>query len=79
MSRTPACSGSSCLDSELEGGRPVIVRLINQYGTHFVVIKEKKDGSYIMHDPVIKDGHDLKFTDHYSLGSITRVDRVSVN
>jgi peptidoglycan hydrolase CwlO-like protein len=76
-----ACSSSSCLDSVLEGGNPAVVRLTaaNFAGTHFIVILEKKDGQYIMHDPAMANGNDKKFTDHYALGSITRVDRVSVN
>lgn len=78
MARNPVCNSSSCLDEELEGGRPAIVRINTTAGTHFVVILKKEGDSYIMHDPVIANGHDRKFTDHYSLGSITRVDRVSV-
>jgi peptidoglycan hydrolase CwlO-like protein len=80
VSRNPVCSSSSCLDSELANGKPVIVRLraANSAGTHFIVILEKKDGQYIMHDPVIDHGNYKNFSDHYSLASISRVDRVAV-
>jgi len=61
----------SKLDEELNKN-PVIVRIsAGPYGTHFVVIKEKKDGAYIMHDPW--EGFDKKFTDFYSLGQISRI------
>lgn len=79
--RTPLGSSNDLIDSELESGRPVIVGII-QYGSsspeHFLVIKAKSDGSYIMNDPYINNGHDVKFTDHYSINSIARVDRVTV-
>jgi peptidoglycan hydrolase CwlO-like protein len=83
VSRVAASCGTStsCLDSSLEGGKPVIVKIRqpgSTSGDHFIVILEKKDGSYIMHDPVIENGGYRKFTDHYSLSSITRIDKVSV-
>jgi hypothetical protein len=58
------------IDKEVEGGRPVIVhvRTNNGYGGHFVVIKEKKDGKYVMHDPW--NGPDLEFTKYYPISSI---------
>lgn len=77
MTRTRVGSSTSALDAELSGG-PVIVG-IGAGPDHFVVIKEKKDGQYIMHDPFEKDGYDKKFTDYYSLSSISAVDRVRVN
>jgi ABC-type bacteriocin/lantibiotic exporter with double-glycine peptidase domain len=79
ISRTSASCGSSssCLYSVLAEGKPVIVRLF--YGNnHFIVIKEKKDGNYIMHDPALANGNDRNFTDSYSLSDISRIDRVSV-
>lgn len=76
--RTRVGYSVAALDSELSAGRPVVVG-IGGGPDHFIVIKEKKDGNYIMHDPFIKDGHNLNFTDHYSLGSISAVDRVTVN
>lgn len=71
----------SNMDAELAAGRPVIVRLnmSSGYFTHFIVIKEKRDGKYIMHDPFAPNGNDLVFTDRYSIGAISRVDRVTVN
>ncbi len=62
--------GKSGIDSELSKGNPVIVGVYanNSVGTHFVVIIEKKNGKYIMHDPFY--GPDLVFTDRYSWNSI---------
>lgn len=82
ISRSDACYSSSCLDSVLAEGRPAIIKIAmsgSSSGYHFIVIKEKKDGNYIMNDPVIENGYDKVFTEHYSLGNIKRVDRVSVN
>jgi len=79
ISRTAASCGKSisCLDSVLAEGKPVIIRLFDG-NNHFIVIKEKKDGQYIMHDPAIENGNDKNFTDHYSLSDISRIDRVSI-
>jgi len=61
----------SILDSKLNEN-PVIVKLsAGPYGTHFIVIKEKKDGQYIMHDPW--EGYDKKFNDFYSLSQILQI------
>lgn len=61
----------STLDSRLNDN-PVIVKLsAGPYGTHFIVIKEKKDGQYIMHDPW--EGFDKKFTEFYSMGQIREI------
>lgn len=81
ITRESVCSSNSCLDSALAEGKPVIIKLAqtgSSSGYHFIVIKEKKDGNYIMHDPVIENGNDKNFGDHYSLGNIRRVDKVSV-
>lgn len=78
MTRTRLGSSLSHIDSELSAGRPVIVGI---YGgpDHFLVIKGKDGDNYIMHDPYVPGGHDLKFTDKYPLSAISAVDRVSVN
>lgn len=61
----------SKLDQELEKN-PVIVKLLaGSYGTHFIVIKEKKDGKYIIHDPW--EGYDKNFSDFYSTSQISRI------
>jgi peptidoglycan hydrolase CwlO-like protein len=75
--RTRLGSSTAQIDSELAAGRPVVVGIYNG-PDHFLVIKEKKDGQYIMNDPFIENGHDMKFTDKYPLSVITVVDRVSV-
>lgn len=61
----------STLDSRLNDN-PVIVKLsAGPYGSHFIVIKEKRDGQYIMHDPW--EGYDKKFSDFYSLSQIREI------
>ncbi len=70
-------SGVSPLDSALSSG-PVIVGIYAYGGTHFVVLKSGSNGNYTMDDPFIAGGHDISFTDHYSLNSIFEIDRVSM-
>jgi peptidoglycan hydrolase CwlO-like protein len=70
---------ASSLDPSLVQNGPVIVGIVyGPFGTHFVVIKSYTNGNYIMDDPYIAGGHDISFTDHYSLGSVFEVDRVSM-
>lgn len=64
------------LDSTLSGGDPVVVGINAYGGTHFVVIKSGSGGSYVMNDPYIANGHDINFTDHYSVGSIFSIQKV---
>jgi peptidoglycan hydrolase CwlO-like protein len=66
------------LDSALQSG-PVIVGIYAYGGTHFVVIKSGSGGNYVMDDPYIPNGHDISFTDHYSMGSIFEEDKVALN
>lgn len=78
MSRTRIGNSTGAIDNEINSGRPVIVGI---YGgpDHFLVIKKKENGNYIMNDPFVANGHDVKFTDHYPLSAISAVDRVTVN
>ncbi len=65
----------SRLDEQLEQN-PVILKLsAGPYGTHFIVIKEKKDGKYIMHDPW--EGYDKNFSDYYSFGQVISLSYLS--
>jgi hypothetical protein len=67
------------LSPDLLNNGPVIAGVYSgPFGTHFVVIKSYSNGSYIMNDPYIENGSDKSFTDHYSLGSVFEVDRVSM-
>jgi peptidoglycan hydrolase CwlO-like protein len=50
------------VDEQLEKGNPVIAGV---YGPHFIVLKKKVDGEYIMNDPIY--GPDLKVSSHYTL------------
>ena len=76
--RTRLGSSLSNIDDELNAGRPVIVGI---YGgpDHFLVIKAKKNGEYIMNDPFPEGAANIKFTDKYPLSAISQVDRVTVN
>lgn len=65
------------IDSTLASGNPVVVGLHAYGGTHFVVLKSGSNGDYIMNDPFLPNGHDVKFSDHYSVGSIYEVSRVA--
>lgn len=51
------------IDGYLERGIPVITSVRNQ--GHYVVLKKKVDGDYIMNDPIY--GPDLKLSDYYAL------------
>ncbi len=61
------------IDNELDNGNPVIVGVhaANSAGTHFIVLFDKDDGDYIMHDPYY--GPDLNFSDYYNTGLIFEV------
>lgn len=65
------------IDSTLSSGDPVVVGVHAYGGTHFVVLKSGSNGDYVMNDPYVPNGHDIKFTDHYSMGSIFEVDKVA--
>lgn len=71
------------IDGELSAGRPVIAGLYGSSSNpeHFIVIKGKDGGGYIMYDPFLKDGGKavVHLTDKYSFSNIVRVDRVSIN
>ena len=70
---------SSSLNPDLLKDGPVIVGIkYGPFGTHFVVIKEYKDGKYIMNDPFTENGHDKIFTDYYSLGSVYKVNKITL-
>jgi peptidoglycan hydrolase CwlO-like protein len=76
ISRT-TLSGSLYPDAVKDG--PVVVGVRHgTFGTHFIVIKSYTNGNYIMNDPYEAGGHDISFTDRYSLGSVFEVDRVSM-
>lgn len=67
---------STSMDSTLSNGDPVVVGVNAYGGTHFVVIKSGSNGNYVMNDPYLPNGHDVNFTDHYSMGSIFSVQKV---
>lgn len=59
------------IDEELAAGRPVIVGVMSE--GHFVVIKGKSDGQYIMNDPWYPNAYDIPLSRYYSSVSSTRV------
>lgn len=68
----------AAIDSILSQNNPVIVGVHAYGGTHFVVLISGSSGNYKMHDPYISNGHDISFSDHYSLGSVFEINRVEV-
>lgn len=64
------------MDSALASGDPLVVGINAYGGTHFVVVKSGSNGNYVMNDPYLSNGHDISFTDHYSMGSIFSVQKV---
>ncbi|PIY93802.1 MAG: hypothetical protein COY68_04555 [Candidatus Levybacteria bacterium CG_4_10_14_0_8_um_filter_35_23] len=67
---------SSSIDGELSAGRPVIVG-IGLGPDHFVVLVSGSGGNYIMNDPFVSNGHNINFTDHYSLSNIKTIEKIS--
>ena len=69
----------SVIDSELSANRPVVVGIKYPNGDkHFVVFISGSNGNYLMNDPFVPNGHKINFSDHYSVGSIIEVDRISI-
>ncbi len=64
------------IDSELSAGRPVIIG-IGAGPDHFVVFISGSGGNYKMNDPFVPNGHNINFTDHYSISNIRSIERVS--
>ncbi len=72
---------SSAIDSELSEGRPVIVGISYDGGPlpdHFLVLISGSSGNYKMNDPYTPNAHNIPFTDHYSVGSIREIDKISM-
>lgn len=66
----------AAIDGELSAGKPVIIG-IGRGPDHFVVFISGSNGDYTMHDPFVPNGHNIKFTDHYSVSSINSIERIS--
>jgi peptidoglycan hydrolase CwlO-like protein len=57
------------INAQLKEDNPVIVGLkVGPYGTHYIVLSGRDGSGYIMYDPWY--GPDLKFSSHYSTGSV---------
>ncbi len=71
---------NATLSPEAVKNGPLIVGVrYGEFGSHFVVVKDYRDGNYIINDPFTPNGKDLVFTEKYSLSSIFQVNRVVVN
>ncbi|MCX6732217.1 MAG: C39 family peptidase [Candidatus Roizmanbacteria bacterium] len=71
----------SAIDSELSNGRPVVVGISYDGGPnpdHFLVLISGSNGDYKMNDPYTQNGHNIPFTDHYSVGSIRTINKVNM-
>ena len=81
VSRKGFSPSTDKIDSEINAGRPVIVGLYGSYSypEHFIVIKSKNAGAYIMNDPFLENGADKPLTDKYNFSNIVRVDVVTIN
>lgn len=66
----------AAIDSSLSSGDPVVVGIRAYGGTHFVVLISGSDGSYIMNDPFIENGHKISFNNYYSVGNIFEIRKV---
>jgi len=64
------------IDGELSGGKPVIIG-IGAGPDHFVVFISGSNGNYKMNDPFVPNGHNVNFTDYYSISSIKSIEQVS--
>lgn len=64
------------IDATLSSGDPVVVGVHAYGGTHFVVLKSGSNGDYVMHDPFLPNGNNVKFQDHYSVASIFEINKV---
>lgn len=64
------------IDSELSAGRPVVIG-IGRGPDHFVVFISGSSGDYKMNDPFVPNGHNINFTDHYSVSNINSMEKVS--
>lgn len=69
----------SIIDNTLSSGDPVVVGVSYDGGPipdHFVVLISGSSGNYRMNDPFTPNGHNIAFTDHYSVGGIREIDKV---
>ncbi|HZZ99579.1 MAG TPA: hypothetical protein VFK07_02645 [Candidatus Paceibacterota bacterium] len=67
------------IDATLATGAPVIVGLRVYGGTHFVVLTQGRAGNYIMRDPYVSNGKDIKFTSKYSMKEIFSIAKVQIS
>jgi hypothetical protein len=69
----------SIVDETLSAGNPVVVGVSYDGGPisdHFVVLINGSSGNYKMNDPFTPDGHNIPFTDHYSVSRIREIHKV---
>lgn len=56
-----------------------IIRYGSSTPEHFLVVKSRDGDDYVINDPFLENGMNIKFKSVYSLDNIATVDRVSVN
>lgn len=69
------------IDNELSSGNPVVVGISYDGGPspdHFLVLISGSNGNYKMNDPYTANGHNIPFTDKYSVGSIREIEKVAM-
>ncbi len=70
---------STSIDATLATGTPVIIGMNVYGGTHFVVLVSGSNGNYIMRDPYVANGKDIKFSSHYTMREIYSIAKVTIN
>jgi peptidoglycan hydrolase CwlO-like protein len=69
---------TATIDATLETGTPVVIGMNAYGGTHFVVLISGSNGNYIMRDPYVPNGKDIKFSSHYTVKEIYSIAKVTI-
>lgn len=67
------------IDNQLSAGHPVVIGISYDGGPlpdHFLVLISGSNGNYMMNDPYTQNGHNIPFTDKYSISSIREIEKV---
>ncbi len=69
---------TAAIDATLATGNPVVIGLNAYGGTHFVVLVSGSNGNYVMRDPYVANGKDIKFSSYYSVKNIYSISKVVI-
>lgn len=69
---------TAVIDATLASGNPVVIGLNAYGGTHFVVLVSGSGGNYVMRDPYVANGKDIKFSSYYSVKNIYSISKVVI-